>query len=266
MATASRIRILLLALAGLAAATAAQAQHYSPAASGVLMRARAASGGEHWNGLRGWHEVGTVGGGAYERWIDPVRYGDRVELTEAAGKRVRGFNGTAEWTIAPTGEVTGRADRATVARARTEAFFAAAGYFFPSRFAADGELVGGRQAGGRSFDVVRVHPMGGLPRELWFDRRTRLLARIVDRNGAQPSIVELSDYRRSGPVMAPHRMVVDADDPARRLEVVLQKVTIEAPDRALFSLARPPGMAAPPVAAPIPHKARPSSQNRRRRP
>lgn len=228
------------ALASLVLAGVAQAQHYSPAASRVLAEARAASGGAAWNRLRGWHEVGaTDSGAAYERWVDPVRFGDRVEVAEGQGRRVRGFNGAAEWTIAPSGHATGLADPATLARARTEAFVAAAGYFFPSRFAADGELVGARQTGGRTFDVVRVRPTGGLSRDLWFDRRTHLLARIVDRSGARPVVTELSDYRRAGPVMAPHRMVVDADDPALRREIVLQRVTVEAADRARFSLPRP---------------------------
>ncbi len=224
-------------LAGLALASAAQAQHYSPAAQRVLSQARAASGGAAWNRLRGWRETGVQGASAYERWVDPVRYGDRVEITGPGGKAVRGFNGAAEWTISPEGAVAGLADSQTLARARTEAFIAAAGYFFPMRFAADGEHLGQRQAEGRTYEVVRVRPLGGLPRELWFDRRSRLLARIVDRGGPRLVTVELSDYRRAGPVLAPFTALTSVEgDPARRVERRLQRITVEAPDRALFSL------------------------------
>lgn len=235
-------KLVLTALLALACAAAGQAsaERYSPAAQKVLAQARAASGGSGWNSLRGWHETGHAGGLAYEAWLDPIRYGMRVETREAAGLHVHGFNGGGDWQVYPSGRVTGVDDRATVARARTEAFLRVGAYFFLGRFDARGDYLGVRRDGGRAFDVVLVQPVAGEPRELWFDRRSHLLARTVDRTGPRPIVTEFSDYRRVGPVRAPFRVV--RRDGAGAVEVrQVESLDFRTPDRALFSLPRPSG-------------------------
>ncbi len=230
-------------LAGILAAAClagpAHAIDYSPAAKRVLAEARAASGGGAWNSLRGWRETGRRDGRRYEAWRDPVRYGQRVQTGEAAGLHVHAFNGQADWQILPGGVLTGADDPATLAQARTTAFFAVNGFFYPGRFSAKGESLGVRKERGRAFDVLRIHPNGGKPRELWFDRRTHLLARIIDRTGPRPLAMELSDYRRVGPVRVAFRAVADDGDPARRQETQLETVSFLPADRTLFSLPNP---------------------------
>ena len=221
--------------------TAAQAQGYSPAAQRVLTQARQAAGGTAWNMLRGWHESGKAGGLAYERWFDPLRYGMRVETHEPAGLDVRGFNGSGDWRVTPAGAVTGVDVRGMTSAARTEAFFGAHGYFFPGRFDARGELVGVRKTEGRAYDVVMVKPWAGLPRELWFDRRTHLLCQMVDRNGPRPVAVQIGDYRKVGPVKVAFRTALEgvgagAGDLADRQ---VESVVFAPADRAIFSLPRP---------------------------
>src|SRR3569623_1308319 len=90
-----RLPLLALSLCLTLAASAAHAmtQGYSRAAARVLNQARAAAGGAGWNTLRGWHETGTRNGVAYEAWLDPVRYGMRVETRTPGGREVRGFTG-----------------------------------------------------------------------------------------------------------------------------------------------------------------------------
>src|SRR5690606_25580715 len=105
------LAVLTVAFAGLAGAADAQV---APAAQRVLDRARGASGGPGWNALRGLHEVGLESGVRYERWIDPLRYGLRIERQDAAGKHVRAFNGAAEWEILTDGVVTGADDGTTL--------------------------------------------------------------------------------------------------------------------------------------------------------
>jgi len=210
---------------------------YAPAAWRVIARARQASGGAGWNLLRGWHESGHQGAAAYEAWLDPLRYGLRVELREPAGLQVHGFNGQGEWRIAPGGAASGGGEATAVAQARTEAFFAVDGYFYPSRFEARGASLGVRRSGGRAFDVVEVQPWGGTPRELWFDRASHLLARSVDRSGPQPVTTELADYRKVGPVRIAFRVTRQAADGAAQVRQ-LDAVTFTPADRALFSLPR----------------------------
>ena len=237
MKSSNRTLALALALAlGLAlacAAVGAHAQGYSKAAQAVLARARAASGGSGWNFLRGWHETGKEGGAAFESWFDPLRLGMRVETRDAAGLHVRGFNGQGEWRILPGGATTGGGERGPVAEARADAFFGVYGFFYPGRFDAQGEYVGVRQAGGRSFEVLKVKPWNGQPRELWFDRKTHLLARMVDPSGAKPVVVELSDYRKVGPVRVAFHYAVEGGE-ARQVE----SLVFAPADREMFSLPR----------------------------
>jgi hypothetical protein len=247
----SPIRTLALAT-GLALACAAASAHaaphkasgakplqgYSAAAKAVLARARAASGGSGWSLLRGWHETGRRGGVAYESWFDILRYGMRLEAHELAGVAVQGFNGQGYWRIEPTGATVPVDDPVAVAQARTAAFLGAKGYFYTGRFDAHGELVGVRQAMGRIFDVVSVQPFDGKPRELWFDRNSHLLARIVDRSGPQAVTTEFSDYRRVGPIKVAFHVTVRGPGPQAVEDRQVDAVVFAPPDRAIFSLPR----------------------------
>lgn len=230
-----RFRAFLVVLAyAVFSAAGALAQH-APAAQRVIDRARAASGGAAWNGVRGLHETGAENGAAYERWLDVLRYGERLE-TQAVGaaKAAQGYNGFGVWG----GRQEGRAED-ILARARSEAFFAAYGYYFPGRFDLRSGYVGARQAGGRAFEVIWVEPAGGEARDLWFDRRTGLLDRMAERGRPRPRTIEVSDYRRVGRLLLPFAQKTYGGDPAVRNERQAARIESAAPDRALFSLARP---------------------------
>ena len=234
----------------LALATAAGAQGYSPAAQRVLARARAAAGGAGWNGLRGWHETGRLGGVAYEAWLDPLRYGMRVETREADGTHVHGFNGGGDWRIAPSGAMTGADVRTRISPARTDAFFDVHGYFYPGRFDARGEYLGVRTLQGRRYEVVMVKPWAAEPRELWFDARTHLLARMVDRTGPKPTAVRFSDYRKVGPVRVAFRIWTEGPGGAPTSVRQVDSVSFPPVERNLFSLPRPTAAGTPAAEGP----------------
>jgi hypothetical protein len=242
--------MLKLFAAGLAVAFwlgAPAAAQNSPAAQRIFDRARAVSGAAAgWNALRGLHEVGVTGGQRYERWLDPVRYGIRTETQTPAGKFVEAYNGAGEWRILPSGVITGSVERPVMAEVRSDAFFGAYGYFYPSRFDLRSSHLGVREAQGRSFDVVRVQPAGGEPRELWFDRATGLLGVVVDETGPRQGRTELSDYRRVGRVLIPFRSVTHGGGRTQRLERVLDRIDFPSADRDLFSLPPPGTKAAAP--------------------
>lgn len=238
-----RIASLILALLFAANATVASAQAWPPKAQQVISRAFAASGGQGWYLLRGWRETGRRGGAPYESWLDPVRYGLRNETREAAGLRLWGFNGQAVWQVAPDGAITAVNDHPSLAAARTEAYFAGGLYLFPGRFGAKGDYLGVRRLDGRAYDVLRVTPWNGQPRELWFDQRNRLLARIVDRSGAKPSAVRVADYRRVGPVLVPFALIAEPGSGPSPLARQRESVVFAPADRDLFSLDRPQALA-----------------------
>jgi hypothetical protein len=241
------------------------AQSLSPQAKQVVAKARSASGGEEWNALRGWRADGWRRTGAqaevrYEGWFDPLRYGFRVETREPGGLHIRAFNGQAVWEILPSGVATGGDDRDTLIAARNEAFLAVNGFFYPQRFTTRGTYVGVRQAQGRSFDVVSLQPGGGAFQELWFDRDTHLLGRVVDRTGPRSIVTEFSDYRKVGPVKVAFRTTVDDGDPAHFQERRIERVVFIPIDRTRFSL--PPQA---PKAAPAPPETAPELPTPRRR-
>ena len=215
-------------------------QGYSVGAQQILARARQASGGAGWALLRGWHETGHIGGPsgpqAYESWFDTLRYGSRIETHGPDGLSVRGFNGQGGWRIAPNGVSTPIDDHAQAAAIRTEAFLGGGGMFYTSRFDAHGETIGTRGLRGKTFEVISVSPWSGAPRELWFDRRTHLLARIVDRTTAQPVTIELSDYRKVGPLLVAFHAHTEGAGPPQDRQI--DTVTFAPADRALFSLPR----------------------------
>jgi hypothetical protein len=227
--------VLALALAaGAAWAGEAWKQGYSRQAQQALNRARASAGGQGWDYLRGWHETGREGAVAYEAWYDPVRYGMRVERQAAGGKDVHGFNGLGAWRITAAGQVSGTDAAGAVAQARSEAFYGVSGFYFSGRFDAAGRYVGARRLGGRSFEVVEVKPYGGEAHELWFDRRTGLLARAT----ARGVTTEFFDYRKVGPLKVAFRVTTEDGTPGGRRERMIEAVDFRPVDRALFSLPR----------------------------
>jgi hypothetical protein len=242
----------LAVLAVLMLPMAAAAQH-GAGVGRVLERARQASGGgSAWNALRGYHEVGVENGKPYARWVDGLRWGERIEVGANKDKVTQGYNGFGVWwlplsTPRPPGSGS---DQEILARARSDAFFAAYGYYFTGRFDLRSTYLGARPSGGKSYEVVRIQPVGGEPRELWFDRGTGLLGRIVEGRTAAPRTIELSDYREVGRLKLPFTTKIYGGGLAQPLERRLERIELLAPDRALFSLPRPPGEVLPPPPPP----------------
>lgn len=236
MLRAASIACLMCALA---AATPVAGQGAS--AESVIARARTVTGGAAaWNALLGVTETGRLSGRRYRRVLDPIRYGLRIETTDAAGAAlIQGYNGLGEWRILADGQATGSASREDLAEIRSDAYFAVQGYYFSSRFERRMSLLGERRQDGRTFDVVRVEPAGGEPRELWFDRRTGLLGMMVDETGPRQGRTEFGDWKRVGGVMIPFSARTYGGGRGVTEDLVITAVTFEAPDRDLFSLPRP---------------------------
>lgn len=234
-------RFLLLGLTAAALAPgAAHAEQDGPSAA-VLERARKASGGPAWAKLAGLHETGVEDGQRYERWVDLLRFGLRTEAEtpNGGGRLVRGFNGYGAWSLLPHGFDRANAPAPTMTEALSEAYFAGYGYFFPSRFDVRIAYLGVRPSGGRSFDVLRIHPNGGEPREVWFDRKTGLPARMVEVRGPRPMTVEMSDWKRSGSVLVPFRYVTTGGGLPKPLERRVEAADVRRMEREMFSLPRP---------------------------
>ena len=164
----------------------------------VVTASKLASGGAAWDEPEGCFETGTHADGAitYKTWFNLRRYGMRVESERAGSKRIMGFNGEASWMIDPAGKVALRNDAESLKEAINTAYLSNNAFFFPDRFPAEFKYLRVAVHGGTIFDVLEVTPRGGRPMELWFDRATHLLGRVVDSHGTPPMTVTAGDYRR----------------------------------------------------------------------
>ena len=193
----------------------------------LLAQMRASCGGDAWDRIHGWHEAGrvTMGGRpglTYEAFheITTLRttYVQRLD-----GKIVRlgGFDGTNTWRVRPDGTVETGADATKLRKARRDMYLSNAGYFFPKRFPAHFELMGVQTLGNRKFDVLRLTPTDAESADLWVDRKTHRVFRVV----AGSEMAEGSDYRMFGAVCGPTRLRQSDGDPAH--DIVLYVESIE---------------------------------------
>jgi hypothetical protein len=194
------MRLAGMTIVTLAIAAPAAAQQ-APDAATIVAAAKQASGGAAWDNLDGSYESGTHGGAPYETWLDFHSYGMRSVEHRPGGAVARGFNGSAVWRWTPKDGA--KIDDSPAARieAIVTAYVATGGYFFPDRFPATLSWKRAVTEGGRTYDVIEAVPQGARAFELWFDRTSHLLGRIVDTTGTPAVSVELSDYRETGPVL-----------------------------------------------------------------
>jgi hypothetical protein len=198
--------VLLAAALLTSVASAKPAATHDPAA--ILRVAKAAAGGAALDKLTGSYEQGEHGGNRYTTWLNFQRYGMRNENTRNGVTRTTGFNGKVFWQVGPDGAVTIKDDPASLREAITTAYVSNTGYFYPDRFPARLRYLGEEHAGGRVFDAIETEPQGGRPFQLWFDRKTHQLARVVDDGGDPATWVEATDLRKMGPGLVASRLVI----------------------------------------------------------
>ena len=193
----------LFALAVLFAAPVLQADE--PA--GLLARAKEASGGKAWDGVRtitltakiesgglsgvatSWDEV-TTGRYATEYQLGPVRGGD-------------GFDGAVAWTVEASGQVIRSEKGESYQSAMQRAYLTALAYWYPVRRKGSVEPLGTRSENGRTFTGFKATAEGGRPVELWFDGQTFLLDHTIDRVDAVTRRTIYSDYREVQGIKVP---------------------------------------------------------------
>lgn len=211
----------------LAAALAAQAPAAPADADTLLNEMRAACGGDAWDRVQGWHETGRVDlpgrpGVPYETFHS-MRAPTMVSRNRVEGRIVRqsGYNGELGWRIGPDGAVQLQRDPAALRRMRRDAYLSSFGWFLRDRMPAGFGLAGVQTRDGRTFDVLRITPEGADGFDLWVDRATRRVTRIV----AGEEYAELGDYREFAGVCTATTGRQGDGDPTH--EIVLHVETVE---------------------------------------
>jgi hypothetical protein len=178
---------------------AAQARPAEADPQALLARAKEAAGGSAWDRVQTLHTKAhvTTGGlsGPAESWEDTLtgRYVDTFQLGSFTG--AQGFDGKDTWEVDTSGMVTlddsGDAREGSV----DEAYRRSLSFWYPDRRPAGIADAGERSEGGRRLHVLRIHPQGGRPFELWLDAATLLADRTVERRSNEVRTTFLSDYR-----------------------------------------------------------------------
>lgn len=191
------------AIAAPAAATVA------PTAATVLARAKQASGGAAWDGVRSAHmraAIETSGlSGTLEAWDDMIsgRGVSRYSIGPYGG--AGGFDGEAHWSQDSSGQVRREEGGDEILGGANEAYRRCLGYWYPERWPAETTYVGNKKDGDRQFDVVAITPEGGRPFEIWVDAGTGLIDRMVEQAAVETRTTYLSDYRDVDGVKLPFK-------------------------------------------------------------
>lgn len=204
------IRALVLMLLCPAVADAATQK-----AQAIVAASKRATGGAAWDRLQGCIEHGTRADGAtrYLTQFSLQDYGMRTDGERGGNVRSMGFDGKARWQSAEAGKLDIKADAASLEEAIVTNYLSVNGFYFPERFPATLAYVRSATEAGQKFDVVEVTPRGGRPFHVWFDSRSHLIQRVIDKQGKPPVTVKASDYRRgAGGLVIAHRLDVFAPD------------------------------------------------------
>ncbi|MGD0783829.1 MAG: aspartyl protease family protein, partial [Candidatus Aminicenantales bacterium] len=211
----------------------------------VLARAKRASGGSAWDGIKSVHTKMklTAAGltGAAESWDDVLtgRTYARFALGPMTG--AQGFDGAILWNQDSSKQAKADGSEDSRRGAVNEAFRRCLAYWFPLRWDGLIEDRGRRQDGGRSFRVLAVTPKGGRVFELWIDAATGLFDRTVEKTAFETQTIFFSDYRDVAGVRVPFATRQTNGQARFDQTQTVEAVEFNVPlDETLFRLPAPP--------------------------
>jgi membrane-associated protease RseP (regulator of RpoE activity) len=185
-------------------------------AARLLSEVKAATGGTKWDRIRTWHEKGTFQAGdlkgTHEAWLDFPRLRSFTDDRGASAilgtiRDANGWNGKVAWSADQTGDVYIADSEEARSAAIGTAYVAAFAYLFFNKRHAAIEAKAPQTAAGTQFDVVLVSPRGTDPFELWIDRASHRVQRVVQIAGVDKITSLFSDFREVAGVAVPFRMI-----------------------------------------------------------
>lgn len=181
-----------------------------PTAAQVLARAKAATGGAAWDGLKSSHmraAIKTSGlEGTVDSWEDMISGHGLSKYTLGPYSGADGFDGETHWSQDPSGQVRREEGGDEVLGGMNEAYRRCLGYWFPERWPAEMTYEGRKEEEGRPFDVVSITPKGGRPFQVWVDVESGLVDHMVEKAAVETQTTYVSDYREVGGVKLPFKI------------------------------------------------------------
>jgi len=150
-----------------------------PDGAAIVALAKVATGGQEWDRIEVWHEVGTISSGVqdtyYEHWPDLNSL--KMRNVGASPKEYVLFDGRLAYRCMNSG--CARMTDVESTAVKEAAYVVSFGFFFPNRFPASVRFQETRVLHNVQVDVVEVSPAGLNPMELWVDRNSHSILRII---------------------------------------------------------------------------------------
>jgi Aspartyl protease/PDZ domain len=184
----------------------------SPVAS-ILDANKAASGGKAWddkatlNTESDYSGQGLTGMTTYQADLKHGWFANNYTIGPASG--ANGFDGTHAWMKDPSGTVTIQEGGDSRQLMVNEAYRNANLWWRADRGGATVTSDGQKTDDGATYDVIAVVPKDGKPFHAWFDAKTHLLSRVIEKQGSQTITSTLSDYRATDGVKLAGKLVID---------------------------------------------------------
>jgi hypothetical protein len=186
----------------------AQDRAGKPAETAAVSSVKQAMGGARWDEIRTLHargraEIGELQG-EYETWLDLPRqwsYTDMRFSHPAVGdvRSTTGWNGSVSWSADQTGDVCVEESLEARRGAAIDAYLESFAYLLKSTPPESVKLKSGRQR----FHILLITPPEASPFELWMDRTTGRIARLVRLTGVDRDVTTYADFRDSGGLLLP---------------------------------------------------------------
>lgn len=215
-----------------AGATAPDWAFAAPSAAEILSANKAATGAAAWTGkaaLKADYDFsgqGLTGKTHALSDLTTIRYADSYEIGPLKG--AGGFDGSKAWEKEPSGTAAYQEGGDARPLAINEAYRRANLWWQPG-FGAASVSAREETQDGTAYDVLTVTPKEGSAFDAWFDAKTHLLSRIVEKQGPLAIIITMSDYRRSDGVMLAHKIVSVAEDGKNETTQTLTSATFLPP-------------------------------------
>lgn len=217
----------------------------TPTADQVLSEAKSAAGGAALDQLTSLHQISSVStaglSGTHDEYDDMQtgRYVAHDNLGPTA--TAQGFDGSKSWSTDESGVSRYRTSDNAKRAAITNTYLVTNAYWYPAHCPGRVSYLRTAVEGSRTFDVLRMLPVGGYPIEAWFDSTTHLLDRIKVTYPSGTETSYYSDYRSVAGVVLPYSER-DSDGKAQDDNVAtVQSVNVNVPLNSVdFGLPAPP--------------------------
>ena len=157
-----------------------------------------------------------------------------------------GFDGTTGWRVDPSGKLI-VLDGKDLEEARAGAYFDNQRWLDPDQGGGSVKAAGTEKDSLGTYTVLEITPPVGRSRRYWFDAKTGLLVRDVEKHDQQEVMSDFSDFRPVAGVLMPFRSLQRiAGMPANDLTLVVDSVWVNEPLE--DSRFKPPAAAAARVA------------------